>query len=93
MKDIGQLTTCENSIDSAVPSAKRKIRTLVILRRRASVELVLVAAVCESEGIGQEAGDSYIYHANNVEKPTVASVNNDRYLCTDPDSLSLITIV
>jgi hypothetical protein len=59
--DIGQFTSWENSIDKAVPSARR--------------------------------GDSYIYLANEVEQPVVARVNNDRRLCTNPDSATLAPVI
>lgn len=60
MKDIGQLTTCENHIDKAVASAIRRIRTLAI-----SMPLSVVAFT--SEGIGQNAHDSDIDLAYGIE--------------------------
>ena len=63
MNDIGQLITWENSIESAVPSARRKMRTLAILMRFESTAIAAVAL----EDIGQQAGNSYIYLAHEIE--------------------------
>jgi len=84
--DSGQLTICENSIDSAVPSAMRRMRTLAMLMRFVSVASVLLITVeLESEGIRQETGDSDVYLANEVEEPVVAGINDHRGLGTDAD--------
>ncbi len=73
--DNGQLTICENSIDNAVPSAIRRMRTLAMLMRVDSTAL-LIAAALESEGIGQDTGDSDVYFSNEIEEPVFAGVNN-----------------
>jgi hypothetical protein len=71
MNDSGQLTICENNIESAVPSAMRRMRTLAILMRLDSLALG-TAVELESDGIGQEAGDSNVDPADEVEEPVVA---------------------
>ncbi len=87
--DIGQLTICENSIDRAVPSAMRNMRTLAILMRFASADAVLPTnEILDSEGISQEAGHSDIYRADEIEQPVVACVNNDRGLGANADTES-----
>ena len=69
--DSGQLTICENNIESAVPSAMRRMRTLAILMRLDSLALG-TAVELESDGIGQEAGDPNVDPADEVEEPVVA---------------------
>ncbi len=88
--DIGQLTICENSIDRAVPSAMRRMRTLAILMRLATADSALsITEVPESEGISQKTGNSDVYLADKIEEPVVACVDNDRGLRSNPDTESL----
>ena len=60
INDSGQLTTCENHIDSAVAKAKRRMRTLAIAMPVPTVAFV-------SESIGQNAHDSDIDLAHRVK--------------------------
>jgi len=88
--DIGQLTICENSIDRAVPSAMRNMRTLAILMRLASADSALsITEVPESEGISQKTGNSNINLANEIEEPVVACVYDHRGLRSHTDTKSL----
>ena len=74
--DNGQLTICEKSIDSAVPSAMRRMRTLAMLMRFSSGAELSIAAVPVSEGIRQQTGDSDINLADEIEEPVVVRVND-----------------
>ena len=88
--DIGQFTICENSIDSAVPSAMRKMRTLAMLMRWDSEIFVLpINTAIASEGVGQNTGNSYVYLSNEIEEPVVAGINDYRSLGTDADTKPL----
>lgn len=90
MNDIGQLTICENSIDRAVPSAMRSMRTLAILMRLASADSVLsITETLESEGIRQKTGNSNVNLANEIEEPVVSCVNDHRGLRSHTDIKSL----
>lgn len=91
--DIGQLTIWENSMDNAVPSAMRKIRTLAMLIFfDSAASVLLIATVFESEGIGQKTGYSYIYLADEVEEPVVARIGDHRGLRSNAD-IQLLAVV
>ena len=92
-KDMGQLTICENSIDRAVPSAMRRMRTLAMLIFLDSVASVLpMATVFESEGISQEAGKPDIDFSYEIEEPVVAGVDDDRGLRSNADVQAFVVI-
>ena len=75
--DSGQLTICENNMQSAVPSASRKTRTLAMLIPPAAVEDALETALGPaSEGISQEARYSDVQLAHRIEYPAVAGVDD-----------------
>ena len=81
INDSGQLTTCENNMQSAVPNASRRIRTLAILIPPVAAEVVLEISVGpESEGISQETRNSDVHLAHRIEYPTVAGIYDYRSL-------------
>ncbi len=47
--------------------------------------VLLMATVFESEGIGQETGEPYVYLADEIEKPVVTGVDDHRGLRSNAD--------
>lgn len=77
INDIGQLTTCENNMQSAVPRASRRIRTLAMLMPLVAAEVVFETAVDpESEGICQETRDSDVHLTHSIEYPAVTGIDD-----------------
>ena len=92
--DIGQLTICENSMDKAVPSAMRRMRTLAMLIFFDFVaSVLLMATVFESESIGQETGEPYVYFADEIEEPVVAGKDDHRGLRSNADIQLFIAVL
>ena len=85
--DIGHATICENSMQSAVPSAMRRMRTLAILMRSDPA-----AAACPSEGISENACDPYVDFADEIECPVLTGVDDHGRLRANPNRTSLFCV-